>query len=335
MASGARKAAMLLRTLDSSTAAELLRSAPPEAITEIAAEMAYLDAAGPETTKDSAQSIREFYGLLDKRGGPVGGSSFLRDMLQGALGEQRSQELLGQVQGLVQVRDPFLPIRSAAVQDIARAIEGESAQVVALVLGELPPQSSAALLALLDDQTRTEAIRSMTAGQDISPQARMRVATVVQNRLQSFRGAAAAGGGAGPAGQRQQLRKVAILLRGLNTELRDVMVKAIADQDGGTASSVQELMVTWEDLPSVADRSLQEAMRGVDSRVLALALVKAPEEIVKKIRSNISERAAAALDEEASLLSSPKTEDVQQARDQIVQALREMNSRGDLRFEES
>ena len=65
---------------------------------------------------------------------------------------------------------------------------------------------------------------------------------------------------------------------------------------------------------------------------LALALNKTNEEIVNKIKSNISERAAATLDEEAALMSAPKKQDIQEAREEIVKALREMNEKGELSF---
>jgi flagellar motor switch protein FliG len=93
-------------------------------------------------------------------------------------------------------------------------------------------------------------------------------------------------------------------------------------------------MVVWEDIPSVNDRSLQQALRGIDERQLALALQGASAEIAGKIRSNISERAGARVDEETSLMSSPKKEDVRQARDGIITALQELNKKGELTFAE-
>ncbi|MHB0946578.1 MAG: FliG C-terminal domain-containing protein [Sedimentisphaerales bacterium] len=48
----------------------------------------------------------------------------------------------------------------------------------------------------------------------------------------------------------------------------------------------------------------------------------------------MSERASAMIDEETSLMSSPKKEDTEQAREQIVSAMREMNSKGELVFAE-
>jgi flagellar motor switch protein FliG len=331
---GARKAAMLLRSLDSATAAELLKSATPEVITEIAAEMAYLDVAGRGAKAALVEPVQEFYSLLTRQGAKKDQGDFLRDMLQSTLGAQRSQEVLGQVEELVFARDPFLPIRTAAVEDIARALEGESAQVAAIVLSELPTKSSAALLALLGDEVRTDAVRGMISGEGVSPQARQCVASVVQSRLESFRESGEVAVGPEGGQPRQQLRKVAVLLRGLGTELRDGLIKAIADQDQEAAATVRDLMVTWDDLAYLADRPVQESLRGVDARDLALALVDADEAVVNKIRANISERAVALLDEEASLLSSPKPDEVEQCRESILKGLRELNARGDLAFEE-
>ena len=90
-------------------------------------------------------------------------------------------------------------------------------------------------------------------------------------------------------------------------------------------------MVTWEDIPSIADRSLQEALRTVESSKLAIAMYQASEEIAQKIRSNISERAAAAVDEEAMLMQEPLEDEVLNAKEEVVKPLRKANEEGTLR----
>jgi len=91
-------------------------------------------------------------------------------------------------------------------------------------------------------------------------------------------------------------------------------------------------MVTWEDIPSIADRSLQEALRSIETKVLAVALFGAEEEIIQKIKSNISERVAASLEEETSLMQEPLPKEVLEARENIVNPLREANEQDKLRF---
>ena len=110
------------------------------------------------------------------------------------------------------------------------------------------------------------------------------------------------------------------------------MLGAIKEKDEESGKMVTQLMIVWEDIPLIADRSLQEGLRKIDAQKLALALVKADETITKKIRANISERAAATIDEETSLMSSPKKEAIAEAKEEVVEVLRGMNEKGELTF---
>jgi flagellar motor switch protein FliG len=123
-----------------------------------------------------------------------------------------------------------------------------------------------------------------------------------------------------------------VILRNLGKELRDGMLAAIKEKDEESGKMVTQLMIVWEDIPLIADRSLQEGLRKIDAQKLALALVKADETITKKIRANISERAAATIDEETSLMSSPKKEAIAEAKEEVVEVLRGMNEKGELTF---
>lgn len=331
---GARKAAMLLRNLDPATAAELLQSAGPEMLTEIAVEVAVLERNGYGADGASQEPVREFYDLLQGRQTAKTGGQFAREMLQIVLGDQGSQEMLSQVDQRLEMMDPFRQIRLAGAGEIAQALSGESAQAASVVLSELPAKKSAELLGLLDEGTRSLAVACMTGTQAVSPMTRQRIASIVQGRMEQVAKDKAVGGGG--AGQSQErYRKVAVLLRSLQVELRNQMIESLVEQDGETARSVQELMVTWADVDLVAERSLQEALLSVDSRKLAMALVGATPLTMSRINGNMSERAQAMLEEEASLLSNPKPAEIEQAQEEILNVLREMNKRGELEFEEN
>jgi flagellar motor switch protein FliG len=94
---------------------------------------------------------------------------------------------------------------------------------------------------------------------------------------------------------------------------------------------VRNLMITWDDIPSIANRSMQEALRSIEPARLAVALFGASDAIAKKIRSNISERMTAALDEEISLMQDPTEKEVLDAREEVVSPLRDANEQGTLR----
>ncbi len=333
VAGGARKAALLLMSLDAASAAELLRNAPKAVVTDIAVEMAYIEAAGQGAKAVSVEPAKEFFTLLRGRKAGASGSAQLPALLEKAVGRDQAGEIMKLAQAAVLERDPFLSIRSAGLGDLARILQGESGQVAAVVLGELSPAKAGKLLPMLDERVRSEAVRGMTSGDGASPAIRSRVATRLLERM-NVGLVSGGGGGAGGAEQTQKLRKVAMLLRGLDAPTRDALLKAIDSNDADAGRAVRDLMVIWADVAAVADRSLQNILRLVDARNLALALHEAEPAIAAKINENISERARAMVDEETSLMSSPKQEDVEKARQEVLKAMRELNATGQLEFQE-
>ena len=335
VAGGARKAALLLMSLDATSAAELLRNAPKAVVTDIAVEMAHIEAAGQGAKTVSVEPAKEFFTLLRGRKAGASGSAQLTALLEKAVGRDQAGEILKLAQAAVRERDPFLSIRSASLGDLARILQGESGQVAAMVLGELTSAKASKLLPMLDERVRSESIRGMTSGDGASLAVRTRVAARLAERLNvglvAADTAAATGDG---TEQTQKLRKVAMLLRGLDAPTRDALLKAIDSNDADAGRAVRDLMVIWADVVSVADRSLQNILRLVDARNLALALHGAEPAVVAKINSNISERARAMVDEEISLMSSTKQEDVEKARQEVLKAMRELNATGQLEFEE-
>lgn len=327
---GKQKAALLLTSLDVATAAELLKGVDPETVRELAVELSYLDAAGHRNAKQTAEVARQFCESLQGESG-FHFKSFLNEMLKNTVGEDKAEQVQQEIQDVLQKRDPFITIRSADMQTLAGVLETEHPQAVAVVLAELPPKKSSFILSLLGEGLRVSAISRMTAIGSVTPEAKARIAQMVRQRIESF-GAAAQSGGAIQAGPEQSLRKVAVIVRNLDKEVRDGVLQAIEQKDQEASEKVLNLMVIWEDVVQVGDRSLQAALRGIDERQLALALHEAGDELATKIKSNISERAAGMVDEETSLMSAPKKEEIRQARDKIVDVLRELNRKGELTF---
>lgn len=324
--SGKQKAAMLLMSLDTVTAAELLRGLPPDDIQDIAIELARIDTSEQRDLKEQARVAREFYNCLQQRQTQrFSARAFLNEMLAGILDKDRADQIQSQIRETIEKKDLFADVRQASTDELVLALEGEHPQTIAVVLSELVPKKSQEVLALLNEESRLKAVCKMTNPELVGNRVKQQIASTISRRLKSLKGETLV------EKPEQTLRKLAIVLSGLERELRDQMLEAIAKQDEETARMVRRLMITWEDIPSVANRSLQEALRAVDASKLAVALHGADEEIAQKIRSNISERAMATLDEEISLMQEPLEKEVLDAREEVVKPLREANEEGKLR----
>ena len=328
---GKQKAALLLGSLDPATAAEMLKGVDTKIVQELAVELSYLDAAGQRNARQTAEIARQFCKSLQDQSG-FHFKSFLHEMLKNTVGDDKAKQIQGDIQELLQKRDPFLTIRSASLDTLVAVLGTEHPQAVAVVLSELPAKRSSEILGRLGDGMRVSTVSRMTGIAGIPPEAKARIAQMVQQRIEAM----SAGGGAAAIQVRpdQSLRKIAVIVRNLDKGIRDGVLDAIAQKDKDVGEKVAGLMVIWEDIPSLNDRALQQALRGLDERQLALALQGASPQISAKIKGNISERAGALVDEETSLMSSPKKEDIHQARDAIVTSLQELNKKGELTFAE-
>ncbi len=335
--SGARKAAVLLAGLEATTAAELLRSLDAETIPEIVAELAYVMRYGDGAGAAQATHIQEFMDLLrGSKNEATDSGEFVQNVLRQSVGEDRYQAVLTDANQKLKLKDPFGDICSASVRDLSAALDGESAQVIAVVLSELPASKAPELLAQLEEDVRPGVVQAMAGAQAPLPEAKLRIALLIEQRLQSAQKPSPDGRPAAAPDddlQSKQLRKTAVLLRTMEADIRGELLAKLTEQDKETATQVQSYMVMWEDVSTIADRAMQDALQVMAPNALAMALADADEAVLAKVQANISERARGMLEEEQSFMSDPKPEEIEQARESILGPLREMMSQGELEFE--
>jgi flagellar motor switch protein FliG len=325
--SGKQKAAMLLMSLDTLTAAELLKGRDADEIQEIAIELARIEASEQRDVKEQAKIAQEFCNTLRQEQNPkFSVRTFLNDMLVNILDKEKAEQIQSQVKKETEQKDLFSDIRSAGSNELVLALDGEHPQTIAVVLSELPPNKSQEVLSLLSEEVRLKVVCKMTSPEPMGSGIKQRMASTITKRLESLQGEVSV------EKPEQTLRKLAVVLSGMEKDLRDPLLVEIGKDDEERAAMVKRLMITWEDIPLVADRSMQEALRSVDSGKLALALYGADEDIIQKIRSNISDRAVSMLDEEISLMQEPMENEVLDAREEVIEPLRQANDEGTLKL---
>ena len=327
---GRQKAAALLMNLDKATATKLLSGLPSEDVEEIGVELARLDASGQRDLQEEERITQTFVDTLAKGHNPAANiRSFLNETLLTSVDKDKAEQINSRITKASRGKDPFAAIRSASTDELVLALEGEHPQTAAVVLSEMSPVKGQEVLSLLSEELRNKAVCKMTNQDIVQSGVRERMASMVSAKLKTFEGETLQ---ERPEVKEQNLRKLALVLSGLEQELRDQLLDEIKNHDEEMLATVRRLMVTWNDIPSIADRSLQEALRGIDANRLAVALYGADEQIAKKIRSNISERAAAMLDEETGLLQEPLPKEIAEAQDEVCKPLRDANEEGKLRF---
>jgi flagellar motor switch protein FliG len=126
---------------------------------------------------------------------------------------------------------------------------------------------------------------------------------------------------------------VKILADILNSTERDTekeVLEAIEAKDDSVASQVRKLMFIFDDILLLEDRSVQRVLREVDTKDLSVALKAADEEVKEKIFKNISERAAAMIQEEIDYMGPKRLSEVEAAQQAVVEVIRNLEDSGDI-----
>jgi hypothetical protein len=136
----------------------------------------------------SQQVLQEFQQMTVARDFMTeGGRETAHRLLVKALGESGAKAMLHQLTRV----DELDAGRAESLQKVdpkhlARLLEGEHPQTVALVLGHLDPRQASAVLTHLPRSTRAESVRRLANLRQFSPAIAERISTAVQRRLRSF-----------------------------------------------------------------------------------------------------------------------------------------------------
>jgi flagellar motor switch protein FliG len=314
--SGTRKAAVLMAALGSERAANVLQQLREDEIESVSVEMARLDSVGSETT---ASVFSEMAAAGGAEPAAAGGVEFARDVIERALGPERAVELLGRIAGPAETR-PFEFLKRVPVDRIAALLRGESHQIVALVLANLPTGLAAGVLGKLPEPSQPDiALRIARIGETS--------AAVIAQLEQGIRERL------GAAGEREYAvaggtKALAGILNHADRALERNVLENLASADGELAEEVRGMLFVFEDLVKLEERAVQQVLREIDQKDLVLALRGAPDEVKEVVMSNMSERGAAMLKEEMEIQPPQRKRDVDDAQSRIVGVVRRLDEAG-------
>ena len=316
---GARKAAILLVILGEDAASEIYRRLPPDQVEQITREIAGMRTVDAETSR----AVLEEFERLVSAGSYLaqGGTEYANKLLIKAFGEEGAKELLRQVSLSTELSAAKLEtLQKADPQQLAKFIEEEHPQTIALILAHLEAKQASVLLMLLPEELRAESIKRLAQLRQFSPEMAQRVSLVLHKRLESL----------GEQSRRAYagLRGVADVMNRLDIAVAKTILEGIEKEDPKLAISIRNLMFTFEDLLTVPESGIRELLGQMDKKTLATALRGASEELRNYIFKSMSSRAVEMLKEDMEVLGPVKSKDVQKAQLEAVAVARKMEAEG-------
>ncbi|ABF40653.1 flagellar motor switch protein FliG [Candidatus Koribacter versatilis Ellin345] len=318
---GVQKAAILMVVLGEEAAAAIYRHLSEQQIQRVTQEITDLQQVAPETV---TAVLEEYYKLsATQEYLALGGTEYASKLLVKAFGPENAKLLLEQVSRAQEMSASKLDsLQKADPQQLAKFLEAEHPQTIALILAHLDVRQSTALLMKLPEKSRAEVVKRLAKLRAFSPEMAQKVALVLHKRLQSL----------GEQSRRAYagFKGVADLLNQLDQGSVKTILESIEADDANLALSIRNLMFTFEDFLSVPEAGLRELLGQLDKKTLALALKGASEQLKAHVFKTMSSRAVEMLKEDMEVLGPVRSKDVTKAQQEVVAAARKLESEGKL-----
>src|ERR1039458_3482260 len=182
---GLQKAAILMVLLGEDTASHIYRNLPENDVQRLTRRIAELEHFKPET---AISVLEEYYQLtLTQNYVAEGGPEYAQKLLVKAFGDVGAKRLLEQVSNAMEQNAVHLEsLQEADPQQLAKFLEVEHPQTIALILAHLNARQASTLLLRLPEEIRAETVKRLAQLRQFSPEVAQKVALALNKRLESL-----------------------------------------------------------------------------------------------------------------------------------------------------
>lgn len=248
----------------------------------------------------------------------TGGIDYAMEMLEQAFGPEKAQEIAKRVFDNVK-SVPFAFARELEASQLVTFLANEHPQTVALILSYVPMDKSSAVLAALPPSIQAEVAVRIARMDRTAPEVVKEVEDLMQRKLASVltqRSDMKQSGG--PAALVKMLKSVD---RVTERSILDTLERI----DPKLSEDIKKQMFVFENIVTLDDRSIQRVLRDLDMKDLALALKGSGDEVKQRVLKNMSERAAAMMEDDMAAMGPVRVRNVEEAQGRIVNVIRALD----------
>ena len=111
---------------------------------------------------------------------------------------------------------------------------------------------------------------------------------------------------------------------------RSSIMETLEEENQELAVEIKKLMFTFDDVTLLDDRAVQQVLKEVDMKELAVALKGGNEEVKNKIFENVSSRAADNIREDMEFMGPVRVKQVEEVQQKIVAIIRRLEESGEI-----
>lgn len=312
------KSALLLLTLGSEVASEVLKIMGPREVQKVGVAMASLPPQPRSRVEELLDEIDERIG----EGAPIEPDhDQIRDMLTKALGDERAGHILSRI---MQGSDTA-GIESLKWVDAATAadlIRNEHPQIIATILVHLEYDQAGEILKLFPDRLRNDVLLRIATLEGVQPQALKELndsLTILLSGATTTKKTAMGG-----------VRHAAEILNFVGSAAETSVLDNVREHDPELAQKIVDEMFVFDNLLDVDNRGIQTLLREVSTDSLVIALKGATPELREKIFQNMSSRAAEMLREDLETKGPVRLSEVEAEQKEILKTVRRLSEEGQI-----
>ncbi|MBZ4672362.1 flagellar motor switch protein FliG [Deferribacterales bacterium Es71-Z0220] len=314
---GIKKAAMLLITLGEELSSKILGELDDDEVQDISREIALTKMVDPDTME---AVVEEFYNmLLAKKFISKGGLDYAKSVLTKSLGPERARKIIDRLTKLLEQSSGFEFLTKIEPKQLAKFIQNEHPQTIALILAHLDPTQAAESLAELPEDLKAEVAIRIANLQDISPSVVKTLSKVLEERFESISSYNVEVGG---------VKSVAEIFNRMDRTTSKQTLERLEKDAPELVASIRDMMFVFEDIKRLGQQAIQEILKRADKNTLTLALKGADEELKNRFFESMSKRAVETMKEEMDYMGPVKLKDVEKAQHEIVEIVRELDEEG-------
>ncbi len=311
------KAALTLLTLGQDLASEVLKNLNEQEVKRISRAFMTVSEVDRETQFEIAKEFRNMMKAGDTL--LVDGRSFAKGVIEGAFGQQAGEGLLEYITG--SRKEPISSIIQDVPEKILNGFIGtEHPQTISFLLTKMNPDQAATVLQKMSEEAQTDIVIRVAHLNNVKADVIDEVREVLRSQLK--------GSGLNEEEEVSGPKSAADILNFVDRTNEERIITEIEEMYPDLAEQIRNLMFTFEDAKKIDDKGIQAVLKEVPRDQLVMSLKTASPELRDLLFRNVSQRAAAMIQEDLAAMGPVKLKDVEKAQQGIVDIIRRLESEG-------
>jgi len=316
---GPEKAAAMMVSLGTDTAAQVMAALNEEEMELLTAQIARMD----ELSNQVVEGVVKEYDTIQSAMGAFlqRGREYAEEVLSKAMGPGQAKEIMERVQAALNPSG-FEVLNEIDDEQLLGFIQKEHPQTIALILANLKPRQAARIMTHIASDTRSQIIARIATMENVAPD----MITDVKESLNTLFSNWKRAGGERSGG----VEVVAEILNLLDRANEKKIMATLETEDPPLAAKIKSYLFTFEDVLKLTDPDLRTVLKEIDSSTLVLAMKAASDELKEKIFGNVSQRAAEMLRDEMEFMGPVRLKNVEEAQSRIIDVILRLDESGQI-----